>query len=161
VTNLRNGKSVILKVNDRGPFHDNRLIDLSYAAAAKLDILAEGTGLVEVSAIDAKQYLAEQQKPRIMPSQPKVAGRTPPAAATNPSVYLQLGAFADRGNAERLRTQLADVELPGALHISETVSRQKRVYRVRVGPLDTVESADQATQILAAQGITSSQVVID
>ena len=52
VTNLKNGRTVIVKVNDRGPFHDDRLIDLSYAAAAKLDILPYGTGEVEVRAID-------------------------------------------------------------------------------------------------------------
>lgn len=171
VTNLRNGKSVIVKINDRGPFHENRLIDLSYAAAAKLDILAAGTGLVEIKAIDPQRYLAEQQKPKIAPSQPKLAVQQQPKPAAqlqqpaeaghDPLMYLQLGAFSDRGNAERLRSRLAGLQLPGPLHISEGLSRQQRVYRVRVGPLQTVESADQATQILAARGITSPQVVID
>ena len=55
VTNLRNGRSVVVRVNDRGPFHDNRLIDLSYVAAAKLDMLESGTAPVEVRAIDPLQ----------------------------------------------------------------------------------------------------------
>ena len=162
VTNLRNGKSVIVKINDRGPFHENRLIDLSYAAAAKLGILGQGTGLVEVKTIDPKQYLAEQQRPAIAPSQPKVTTPQPTkAVASDPVLYLQLGAFSERSNAERLRSRLAGIDLPGELHISEAVSRQQRVYRVRVGPLQSAESADQATQILATRGITSPRVVID
>jgi rare lipoprotein A len=56
VTNLENGKSVIVRVTDRGPFHANRLIDLSYVAAAKLDILARGTGRVEVKSIDPRDH---------------------------------------------------------------------------------------------------------
>ena len=56
VRNLNNDKRVIVKVNDRGPFHDNRIIDLSYTAAAKLDIISKGTGLVEVRAIDPIMY---------------------------------------------------------------------------------------------------------
>ncbi|GAB2783158.1 septal ring lytic transglycosylase RlpA [Halomonas shantousis] len=61
VTNTKNGRSVIVKVNDRGPFHGDRLIDLSYAAAARLDILRGGTGHVFVEAIDPVQWLAEQR----------------------------------------------------------------------------------------------------
>jgi len=164
VTNLRNGKSVILKINDRGPFHDNRLIDLSYAAAARLKILGQGTGLVEVEAIDPHQYADEQSKPRAAASQPKLAADETAAAAAerqNTALYLQVGAFRDHANAERLRSQLAAVELPGSLHISEGLANRKRVYRVRIGPLQTVESADKVAQILATQGIASPSVVID
>ena len=164
VTNLRNGRSVIVKINDRGPFHDNRLIDLSYAAATRLEILGEGTGLVEVEAIDPHQYAAEQSGQRVAGSKPKLAATQTAAAVAerqNTALYLQVGAFQDRVNAERLRRQLAAVELPGKLHISEGLANQKRVYRVRIGPLQTVESADKVTQILAGQGIDSPSVVID
>jgi len=164
VTNLRNGNSVIVKINDRGPFHDNRLIDLSYAAAARLEILGEGTGLVEVEAIDPVQFAAAQDTPRVAGSKPKLATSKTAAAAAerqNTALYLQVGAFQERANAERLRSQLAGIELPGALHISEGLANRKRVYRVRIGPLQTVESADQITQILGAQGIESPSVVID
>ncbi len=167
VTNLRNGRSVIVKINDRGPFHDNRLIDLSYAAAARLDILAEGTGLVEVRAIDPAQ--PQQDEPvtrpatagtqRWTPSQPKTDSR---AAAPNgkPALYLQVGAFASRSNAERLQAQLASAHID-ELHIHEGVSNAQRVYRVRIGPLDTVEAADSLSQTLRQQGIESPRIIID
>lgn len=168
VTNLQNGKSVIVKINDRGPFHDNRLIDLSYAAAARLDILDKGTGMVEVQAIDAGQYVRDQQKPAIAASKPKVAvpgammaAAVTPAAVQDALLYLQLGAFSDRSNAERLRTRLAGVELPAEVHISEGYASEKRVYRVRIGPLQTLESAEHVAQILAAQGVPPPRVVID
>ncbi len=166
VTNLQNGKSVIVKINDRGPFHENRLIDLSYAAAARLEILGKGTGLVEVTAIDPA-------KPRIAPSQPKTATRTTSAAALSaaapattplahePLLYLQLGAFQSRDNAEKLRSQLSQVDLPGKLQISEATSNNQRVYRVRIGPLAGVETADELTHRLADHGIRSPHVVID
>ena len=170
VTNLRNGKSVIVKINDRGPFHDNRLIDLSYAAASRLEILGKGTGLVEVEAIDPLSYAGDSTRPvrHVTVSQPKLAP-TPLApepvaadsAAAPPSLYLQLGAFLSRSNAERLQQRLSTATLPGKLHISETVSNQKHIYRVRIGPLANVETADRLTRSLAEQGIASPHVVID
>ena len=126
--------------------------------------------MVEVQAIDAEQYLRDQQKPAIAASKPKLtasAAATPaaagvtPAPAKSPAMYLQLGAFSDRQNAERLRTRLASVELPGEVRISEAYASDKRVYRVRIGPLQTVESADRVTQILAGQGMPPPRVVID
>ena len=183
VTNLDNGNSVIVKINDRGPFHDNRIIDLSYAAAARLDILGKGTGLVEVQAIDPRSYnpeAAKQAKPRILVSKPKIAAtqavngsKTEIAAmqavnvseAQQPeqglSLYLQVGAFLSRGNAERLKTRLSSTELPGNLQISEGKSNRKPIYRVRIGPLVNVETADKLTQFLVDQGIESPRVVID
>ncbi len=173
VTNLENGKSVIVKINDRGPFHENRLIDLSYAAAARLEILGKGTGLVEITAIDAAKDRKTPAKPRIAPSLPKVATAaaskqavtTPAATVTPPAheplLYLQLGAFQSRDNAERLQARLSRVDLPGQLRISEATSNQQRVYRVRVGPLASVETADKLTQLLADHGIRSPHVVID
>jgi len=141
VSNLRNGSSVIVKINDRGPFHENRLIDLSYAAASRLGILGKGTGLVEVEAID-----------------PTTTTTTHP---TRPSLYLQLGAFSSRSNAERLQARLNSAELPGELLITESVSDQKHIFRLRVGPLANVETADRLTRMLADQGINTPHVVID
>jgi rare lipoprotein A len=171
VTNLSNGKSVVVKVNDRGPFHDNRLIDLSYAAASRLGILGEGTGLVEVRAIDPGKRNKTPAAPRIAPSQPKIAGGTlavtaaaAPAAAPvahKPLLYLQLGAFSSRENAERLQTKLSRANLPGTLRISTGSANNQPVYRVRIGPLAGVESADRLTELLADQGIHDPHVVID
>jgi peptidoglycan lytic transglycosylase len=173
VTNLENGKSVIVKINDRGPFHENRLIDLSYAAAARLEILGKGTGLVEVAAIDPAKEQQTPARPRIAPSLPKLAtaaatmktAPSPAATVTPPAhrplLYLQLGAFQNRDNAERLQKRLGRVDLPGELQISEATRNNQRLYRVRVGPLAGVETADRVTQLLADHGIRSPQVVID
>jgi rare lipoprotein A len=167
ITNLNNNKSVVVKINDRGPFHDNRIVDLSYAAAAKLDILGKGTGLVQVEAIDPRSYSPQPERPTLLASKPKVSGIQPvkhiePAnSGYKPSLYLQVGAFANRGNAERLKTRLSSAELPADLLISEGLSNQKPIYRVRIGPLASVESADKLTQLLVDQGIESPRVVID
>jgi len=155
VTNLRNGKSVIVKINDRGPFHENRLIDLSYAAASRLDILGKGTGLVEVEAINSEQ-------PVQRPVQTIARTATPlPPPENRPSLYLQVGAFSSLDNAERLKRRLAATAPSGKLHISEGNTDQRRVYRVRIGPLGSVESADQLSQSLLQHGIESPRVVID
>ncbi len=159
VRNLRNGRSVIVKINDRGPFHENRLIDLSYAAAARLGILGKGTGLVEVEAIDPRVYAAGKTDHKVAASKPKTA--QPPATTRQPSLYLQLGAFSERSNAERLKARLSDTDLPGELRITRKGASPKPVFRVRIGPLANVETADRLTRLLADKGIRSPQVVID
>ncbi len=161
VTNLRNGKSAIVKINDRGPFHDNRLIDLSYAAASRLGILGKGTGLVEVTAINPRHYPEKPIQPRISPSRPKVAGKTARPQSHEPSLYLQLGAFRSRDNAERLESRLSSIGLPLKPRISESTDEQQRIFRVRIGPLASVESVDHLTHLLADHGIQSPHVVID
>ncbi len=161
VTNLRNGKSVIVKINDRGPFHDNRLIDLSYAAANRLGILGKGTGLVEVEAINPDQSVQHAPRARRLASTPKVAAPAPAARTTEPMLYLQVGAFLSRSNAERLKRRLATTTSSEKLHISEGVSDQHRVYRVRIGPLESIERADSLAQSLHQHGVESPRVVID
>lgn len=161
VTNLKNGKSVIVKINDRGPFHENRLIDLSYAAAARLDILGEGTGLVEVTALDPSRPQKPLAQKRIAPSLPKVATTAQTPLTQEPALYLQLGAFSSRNNAERLRSKLSGLQLPSPPHIISASVNAQPVYRVRIGPLDTVESADRLTQLLADHGIHDPHVIVD
>lgn len=158
VTNLRNGRSVVVKINDRGPFHGNRLIDLSYAAAARLGILGQGTGLVEVRAIQPGEA------PRQTAPGPRVIEVRAPAAAgqpaAGPSLYLQVGAFLSRANAEQLTSRLRQVPLPD-IHISQGVSDQRPVYRVRIGPLASVAEADRVATELGSHGIANPHVVID
>lgn len=158
VTNLNNGRKVIVKVNDRGPFHENRIIDLSYAAAYRLGILGKGTGFVEVRAID--------------PSQPAPVTRIAssneaPVRGTNESptdkvinLYLQVGAFISRDNAERLHSRLLDAALGNTL-ISQVQSNGNTIYRVRLGPILDVDIADQLVNKLASLGIHNSRIVTD
>ena len=167
VTNLRNGRSVVVRINDRGPFHDNRLIDLSYAAAMKLDIVRTGTGLVEVEAIDPAAPATRQTRaPAITaPVSERPASRPRPdrraRVRRQPELYLQVGAFSSRTNAEQLQRRLAATAPAGKLRISKGVSNNRPIYRVRIGPLETVELADSLARNLMQHGIESPHVVID
>ena len=147
VTNLETGQRAVLRVNDRGPFHDNRLIDLSYVAARKLGIWQKGTGLVEVRVI-------EPGTPRDTAPPPVVQPGTPPR------IYLQVGAFGVQANAEALAARLE--RLAGvALGISEASSGGQRIWRVRLGPLVDVVEADRLTGLLIARGFEVPHVVIE
>ena len=151
VTNLENGRRVVLRVNDRGPFHDNRIIDLSYTAAVKLGIQRKGTGLVEVRAIDPRQP-------------PAVAAPVPaPTAAAPPvpvRIYLQAGAFTARANAERLAATLEPLgDVPVTL--STTVSAGQVFHRVRLGPLANVDEADALAARVRDAGHDLPRVVLE
>jgi rare lipoprotein A len=148
VTNLVNGRTIIVKINDRGPFHPNRIIDLSYVAAAKLGILGKGTGLVEVEAINPSA-----------PKKPMFATRIP-AAHQGASLFLQVGAFRNRDNATRLSNKLQHARI-GTIRITEAAKPSGPIYRVRIGPLDSVDEADRLSDTLLSKGYSSAQVVID
>lgn len=167
VTNLRNGRTIVVRVNDRGPFHENRLIDLSYAAASRLGILPTGTGLVEVRSIDPRD------NPPATLLADTGAAQPPPAAPSNvsvqvqavqnahePSLYLQVGAFASRENAERLRQRLA-VNFASVTKIVQATLNQAAVYRVRLGPLKDVDEADRIAASIMRLGLEAPHVVID
>ena len=96
VANLENGRSAVLKVNDRGPFHENRVIDLSYAAALKLGVAKKGTAFVEVTAIN--------ENPSVLTTS---AERKSQRAIDDVGLYLQIGAFNERLNAQRLSQRVA------------------------------------------------------
>jgi rare lipoprotein A len=152
VTNLKNAKQVILRVNDRGPFHGNRIIDLSYTAAAKLDILAAGTGLVEVRALTAGGDMAR-------PATNPVPYSTSAGAGVG-AFYIQVGAFSSRANAETLRDRLG---APGEFIVSVAEARVdgRTLYRVRIGPIDDIEIADSIVASLMALGINEHSIVTE
>lgn len=154
VTNLRNSRSVIVKVNDRGPFHENRLIDLSYTAAAKLGIIKTGTGLVEVRAIDPRNF---HGKGHTMEVRSGGGGRHSDAAT---DFYIQVGAFSNLINAENLRMRLADLTL-GMVHITEAVVKGTHVYRVRIGPISDVDVADRIVSELRRFGVFEHHIVVN
>ena len=152
VTNLKNAKKVILRVNDRGPFHGNRIIDLSYTAAVKLDILAAGTGLVEVRALTTNGDVA---RPAAAPVSNAAAGTAGAGA-----FFIQVGAFSSRANAEALRDKLG---APGEflVSIAAAVIDGRTLFRVRIGPLDDVEIADNIVGRLGTLGINDHSIVTD
>lgn len=151
VTNLENGKSVVVKINDRGPFHENRIIDLSYAAAARLGMLKKGTALVDVKAITVGAP----------PSPDEIAASQPPRSefAQPPKLYLQVGAYADNANAERMKARL-ELEAVGPVAITTVIREGMSLYRVRIGPLANVDAVDATTARLDKLGIHDAQVVI-
>lgn len=151
VTNLKNGRSIVVKVNDRGPFHQNRIIDLSYVAAAKLGIQQTGTGLVEVEAIDPSI-------PEPLPQQLATTDQT--LTPDQPTLFLQVGAFGQEDNARRLRERLQESDF-GNIRIVTGNTTNGSVYRVRIGPLDTVDEADRIANNLISMGISETHVIID
>lgn len=161
VKNLDNGRTATVKVNDRGPFHDNRIIDLSYAAALKLGMTRLGTAFVEVRAVDAQGRptgppLARTET-RAHPAAMPAAGR-PPAAAQASGLYIQVGAFQDRSNAERLSAQLGSAVADG-VEIREIESNGQRFYRVQIGPIVSVDLADGVVAALEQLGIRQHRFV--
>ncbi|MFA5242906.1 MAG: septal ring lytic transglycosylase RlpA family protein [Sulfuricella sp.] len=166
VTNTGNGKSVIVRVNDRGPFLSSRLIDLSYTAAYKLGVLNGGTNKVEVESIDPSdsQLAAAQPQPQpiqatplavALPATPIAATpeATPPVSGGDGNVFLQLGAFSSRDNAENFsnRMKLSLGAMVEKLHISGSGG----MFRVRLGPYASRGEAGQAaSQISQAANIS-------
>ncbi len=143
VTNLDNHRSIIVRVNDRGPFHSKRLIDLSYAAAVKLGFAQQGTARVMVERIDggtdptrAATYVASDTTHRS-------AAAVAAVAAVSGQIYLQAGAFSDAAGAERLRSDLTQI-VGVAVRVQHIPS--DRYYHVRVGP---VAQMSEATRLQA------------
>lgn len=179
VTNLDNGKKVIVKVNDRGPFLNNRLIDLSYVAAKKLGMLGHGTTHVDVKAIDyatfdpaqfnrvihaSDFYLASNRV--ILPHDSTPAPAAPPRRvyakqvphfSTHHPIYLQVGAFKNRNLAERQRKRLANMTGSPVKITRLAATHKRKLYRVQIGPLRDMATAQHLSQRLKAIGLASKR----
>lgn len=141
VINLINKKKVIVRVNDRGPFHSDRVIDLSYAAAMKLDMVGSGTAQVEVRALTpTSEPLAE--------------------IAQLPSIYLQVGAFKDRAKAEQLQAEVHKTSKNNT-RIIEKKSQEIIIYGVHVGPFTNREEAEKTSSLLSDSGLGKPILVLD
>ncbi|CAL7964200.1 rare lipoprotein A [Gammaproteobacteria bacterium] len=144
VTNLRNGKQVIVRVNDRGPFHSKRILDLSYAAAKKLDFVDSGTAPVKIVGIDPKTWNKN--------SQIKYAAATKPAK--NGAMYLQVGAFSRLDNAKQLFTKIAKLtDRP------TSIKRSDSLYRVHIGPMACATQSNKLKRLLEKNGFNKVVVV--
>ena len=144
VTNLRNGKSVVVRINDRGPFVANRVIDLSYTAAAKLDMLKEGTTLVEVKVVT--------------PADSEKLARTdelPPQ-----TLYIQAGAFADERNAQQLAARMKAGGID-SVFVQNPPDGKSRLFRVRAGPVTSTADFDRLAAKLAKLGISDVRLAMD
>ena len=142
VTNLLNGRRVVVRVNDRGPFVDDRVIDLSYVAAAKLDMLTIGTAPVEVVAVGPGDTLPG------------------PSFAQPATVWIQAGAFTVRDNAERLRNRLGQAAV-GDVRILVAEVNGQQFFKVRLGPVASTAEAGRIAGVLAGYGIPEPLFVLD
>ena len=147
VTNLNNQRTVIVKVNDRGPFVDNRLIDLSYAAAQKLGIIGTGTAKVRVRTIDPNHRQAHTKKATkntvVQPTTQKPSAKK--AQSNQAKLYLQIAAYQDNKAALALQKRLMEQ----ALFSSEILhDSAHKIYRVKVGPFPNFTAASKAKDYL-------------
>ena len=141
VTNLNNGKYIVVRVNDRGPFKDGRIIDLSYAAATKLDMLRDGTALVEVKALVPGETVPRNSQPAAQ-------------------MFVQAGAYSDASNAQRLLMQLRNHGYPQAI-IRDDQVKGRVLFRVRIGPVANVAEFDTVVAALKSLGIDDAHLAAD
>lgn len=170
VTNLDNGRSVVVRVNDRGPFHDGRIIDLSYAAAVRLGMHVKGVGRVEVETIDVEDGPRLVQAPAApvrsgerlhrsampAPTRPQFA----PRSAHSGELFLQVGSFGLKDNARRLEDRLDDAGIDDVRLIEAEVGRST-VWRVRVGPLDDERDVEQVRLAVRRLGLGEPQRILE
>lgn len=163
VKNLRNNKSIVVRVNDRGPFVNNRIIDLSYSAAKKLDMITTGTSLVEVTAISFDEPPKQPAQPIIASTPVKKKPPEPESSApvTNQStVYVQVGAFGDAENARKRFALLRSGGI-GDAFVLEDNSTSPALYRIRIGPIADVLQYDNLVAQLQDLGISDTHLVTD
>jgi rare lipoprotein A len=180
VTNLQNGRSIVVRVNDRGPFVGNRIIDLSYTAAAKLDMLRDGTAMVEVRVIDPEASpentslitaaaAAVTGTSAAQAAQPAPASSAPASSAPATSgwtplptapLFVQAGAFADPANAERLAAKLRDQSFT-KVFVREDDVAGRHFYRVRIGPVPDVPEFDRIVGALERAGVSDAHLALN
>lgn len=166
VTNLSNNKKVIVKVNDRGPFASDRILDLSYVAAKKLGMAGHGTAHVEVRAITPGEAASQPnlwaKKREITPlfegksstsSTTKTYASKSPAVNKSDALYLQVGAFKNRQYAENLRKKIMPMTSSSKVQITHTAQAKSGFYRVKIGPFTNVAQANQMSQKLRDMGL--------
>lgn len=139
VTNLKNGRQAVVRVNDRGPFHHNRIIDLSYAAAMKLGVLDTGTAHVKVDImhVDENGLLTVGNQSNMIPVQ----------APTNNRLYIQVAALTDSSQAQRLARSLRD-----QYSIDVVTPSNDGLIRLQMGPIEEQSKAFELLERLKKEG---------
>ena len=141
VTHLGNGKSVVVRVNDRGPFVDGRIIDLSYAAATRLDMVGPGTAPVEVMVVG-----------------PGFDAPAPPARTVQ--LFAQAGAFGQESNARQLADRLTAAGV-GPVRVKRMGTGSAAAFRVHIGPLASAEAFDELAALLKGLGVMGAMLITD
>ena len=158
VTNKDNGRSLIVRVNDRGPFVKSRIIDLSYAAAHQLGMAEKGTANVEIEAINFESTVVikpklvkkttQVKKPRAVPSE-SYKGR-----------YIQVGAYSQHKNAQKL-ARVLDREIQLPVTVNSILRAGQKLYRVRIGPILSLDIAEQLTEVLNLKELGKPSIVYE
>lgn len=149
VLHKKNGKKIIVKVNDRGPFHEGRIIDLSYAAARKLGISATGTGPVSIRVINTSAMDLKTDEVVL-----------PPATNGNGEIHIQVAAMGTERAAEDMADDLRSKKINSVrVHVIENDGQ--KLYRVRVGPIPNVDLAYKLINDLNGIGLNTARVVVD
>ena len=170
VTNLENGRSVVVRLNDRGPFAKGRIIDLSRAAAEQLDMIRMGTARVEVRSLTGTDALVaaapagpSTPAPAVLvpvssePAPDSATGAAPVVAG--PAYYAQAGAFASRANAELLAERLRGAGIAGVSVIESTVDG-RTLFRVRAGPVSGFPEFDALIERMRAAGADGARLAL-
>lgn len=150
VKNLSNGRSIVVKVNDRGPFVDGRIIDLSYTAAQKLDITGQGTARVEIATLSPGRIDVESVT-RSIP--------LPDESAEGVPLFVQVGSFGLELNAMNLMRELQNSNEQAVL-ISELKTGSGLFFRVRLGPLYDIDEANAIMRRLKGKGFVTARIVV-
>ena len=154
VTNTENGKSVIVRINDRGPFKKDRVIDLSFAAAYKLRLSDKGSGPVEVELIDTRQFSALKKTPDVITEKIKEKEVTPTQVKTeetiaNEPLYIQAGAFKNEKNADLLLRQLSEMKLENTPPFKKQFSED--LFHVVIGPFNSKNEATNIADLIKSK----------
>ncbi|WP_166268601.1 septal ring lytic transglycosylase RlpA family protein [Marinobacter caseinilyticus] len=160
VTNLDNGRSVVVRVNDRGPFHGDRLIDLSYAAAKKLGYQSSGTARVEVAAITVRPDGSMMIAGAPYPNAEAPIAVSDQSMASGQALFVQLGSFSQRSPADGLSRQ-AKQQTERSVRVRRIDTADGAFHRVQVGPFVSAEEARREQQALASRGFGQAIVLTD
>jgi len=154
VTNLDNGRAIVVRINDRGPFVKSRIIDLSYAAAQALGYDRKGTARVRVQALSGAVAATPQRRRPAMASTPVNSAPAASPTLPNDAVFVQVGAFSSYANAESMKQQM---------HAFSPVIIQQSgsIYRVRIGPLVSMPRVESTVLKLQQAGFNQAIVVIE
>ncbi len=144
VTNLQNQKKVIVRINDRGPFVKDRLIDLSYSAALLLGVVNNGTAPVEVKVVTANTSNYDSQN-----------------SNHTVNLFIQVGAFSDKNNAKKLEYRLLNSGYTKAHIVTEIDNGSTSIFRVRIGPFAKVADVNTISAKLDSIGISKTRIIIE
>ena len=167
VTNPANGRFVVVRINDRGPFKHDRIIDLSYAAAYKLRFSAQGSTLVEVEAIDSSAVTSYSQPAKAPVVAIATPADTPPLDSISNSnsanvaaviqYFIQAGAFKNEANADLLMNKIQGMDIEQNAGINSEYNNG--FYRLKLGPYTSRLQADKVAAAIRAKLNTSAIII--